>query len=173
MWRPGTTSQIFLGILSGVILGLSLKFGTEQPWTDRQLMYFQFPGELFLRTVNCLILPLVMTSIVSASSSLGKSGRYESLRYPPYNSIYTLIFGDTLYVNRLKDEKKKNCRSNWRLYYFCVCDYIDRIATTLSSASVFLRIVHFYPEDKALWRLNCVDIISIADLNKTSRRRAI
>ncbi|XP_032457530.1 excitatory amino acid transporter 3 [Nasonia vitripennis] len=74
MWRPGPTIQIFLGILSGIVLGLSLKFGTDQPWTDRQLMYLQFPGELFLRTVNCLILPLVMTSIVSSSSSLGKSG---------------------------------------------------------------------------------------------------
>ncbi|XP_058809655.1 excitatory amino acid transporter 3-like isoform X2 [Phymastichus coffea] len=74
VWRPGPTAQIFLGIFCGVLLGVGLKFWTNQPWTERQLMYLQFPGELFLRTVNCCILPLVISSIVSASSNLSKSG---------------------------------------------------------------------------------------------------
>lgn len=69
MCRPGSTSQILIGIGCGIVLGVGLKTWTCQPWSERDIMYLQFPGELFLRAVNCLILPLVIASIVSASSS--------------------------------------------------------------------------------------------------------
>ncbi|XP_011495777.1 PREDICTED: excitatory amino acid transporter 1-like [Ceratosolen solmsi marchali] len=74
MWRPSAPARILLGILAGLALGLALRYWTAQPWSERELMYLQFPGEIFIQMVNCLVLPLVVTSIVSASSDLGKSG---------------------------------------------------------------------------------------------------
>ncbi|XP_046742669.1 excitatory amino acid transporter 3-like [Diprion similis] len=68
------TIVTLVSILIGVAIGLSLKNFTRQPWSEREIMYFQFPGELFLRMVNCLILPLIVTSIVSASCNLSNSG---------------------------------------------------------------------------------------------------
>lgn len=69
------TIATMIGISCGAVLGLVLKNFTEQPWDKRRIMYFQFPGEIFLRIVNMVILPLVVSSIVSASCSLSKSGK--------------------------------------------------------------------------------------------------
>uniref|UniRef100_A0ABD2X6X3 Amino acid transporter n=1 Tax=Trichogramma kaykai TaxID=54128 RepID=A0ABD2X6X3_9HYME len=74
MWKLGASIQILIGVSTGVVLGFTLKMFTAQPWTERNLMYLLFPGELFLRIVNCLILPLVLSSIISASSNLEQSG---------------------------------------------------------------------------------------------------
>ncbi|XP_015588798.1 excitatory amino acid transporter 3 [Cephus cinctus] len=68
------TFATIVGIGCGVTIGLILKNFTHQPWTQREIMYLQIPGEIFLRMVNCLILPLVVSSIVSASCNLSKSG---------------------------------------------------------------------------------------------------
>ncbi|XP_015123542.1 excitatory amino acid transporter 3 isoform X2 [Diachasma alloeum] len=69
-----STIFILMGVTSGFILGIILKHLTPQPWTDRQIMYFQFPGELFLRSINCVILPLIVSSIVSATCRVSTSG---------------------------------------------------------------------------------------------------
>ncbi|XP_063979598.1 excitatory amino acid transporter 3-like isoform X2 [Diachasmimorpha longicaudata] len=73
---PENRSTIFIliGVTSGFVIGVILKNLTPQPWTDRQLIYFQFPGELFLRGVNCVILPLIVSSIVSATCRVSTSG---------------------------------------------------------------------------------------------------
>ncbi|KOB73383.1 Amino acid transporter [Operophtera brumata] len=42
-------------------------------WSRRDVMYFQYPGELFLRMLKCLIVPLLFSSIVSAIGSLDLS----------------------------------------------------------------------------------------------------
>ncbi|XP_043283977.1 excitatory amino acid transporter 3-like [Venturia canescens] len=68
------TIATLVGIFSGGLIGAVLKNFTEQPWTERAIMFFQFPGDVFLRTVNMLIIPLVVSSIVSASCNLSKSG---------------------------------------------------------------------------------------------------
>lgn len=64
-----------VGVCVGIIIGLILKTCTSQPWSERNIMYLKFPGELFMRLVNCLILPLVTSSIVSATCNLQKSGK--------------------------------------------------------------------------------------------------
>ncbi|KAJ8687597.1 hypothetical protein QAD02_023391 [Eretmocerus hayati] len=72
MWWPTETQRILLGLVCGVLLGLSLRHIRTTPWSERELMYLQFPGELFLRGVTCLVMPLVVSSIVSASSNLSR-----------------------------------------------------------------------------------------------------
>ncbi|XP_029673291.1 excitatory amino acid transporter 3-like [Formica exsecta] len=63
-----------VGVTAGTICGMSLKHYSEKSWSDRDIMYLKFPGEVFLRVVNCLILPLVTSSIISATCNLSKSG---------------------------------------------------------------------------------------------------
>ncbi|KYN40607.1 Neutral amino acid transporter A, partial [Trachymyrmex septentrionalis] len=63
-----------IGVIIGMSCGLGLKNYSGRTWSQRDIMYIKFLGELFLRVVNCLILPLVTSSIVSATCNLTKSG---------------------------------------------------------------------------------------------------
>jgi len=64
-----------IGVIIGISCGLSLKHYSGKTWSQRDIMYIKFPGEMFLRIVNCLILPLVTSSIVSATCNLTSSGK--------------------------------------------------------------------------------------------------
>lgn len=63
-----------IGVVIGTSCGLGLKNYSGRTWSQRDIMYIKFLGELFLRVVNCLILPLITSSIVSATCNLTKSG---------------------------------------------------------------------------------------------------
>lgn len=88
--------RTIVGVLAGISLGVILKTFTPQPWSKREIMYLKFPGELFMRMVNCLILPLVTSSIVSATCSLKKSGQIGTMALYYYMTTTTL--GITLSV---------------------------------------------------------------------------
>lgn len=79
-----------IGVCAGISLGLILKTFTLQPWTKRNVMYLKFPGELFMRIVNCLILPLITSSIVSATCNLKKSGRIGTIALYYYTTTTSL-----------------------------------------------------------------------------------
>lgn len=61
-----------VGVFGGTALGLTLK-NTGQRWTQREVMYIQYPGDLFLRMLKCLIVPLLVSSITSAIGALDLS----------------------------------------------------------------------------------------------------
>ena len=61
-----------IGVLSGTLLGWGLR-ASGYEWSRRDVMYFQYPGELFLRMLKSLIVPLLVSSIVSAIGSLDLS----------------------------------------------------------------------------------------------------
>lgn len=56
---------------AGIVLGFSIGFAirTAQPSKDT-LIWIGMPGELFLRTLKLLILPLIVCSVISGSASL-------------------------------------------------------------------------------------------------------
>lgn len=58
------------GVTGGVVLGLILRYSREEPWTKREIMYVGYIGELFLRALKALIIPLIVSSLVSAIGSL-------------------------------------------------------------------------------------------------------
>lgn len=66
------TLLTIVGVLAGTILGWGLR-ATGYNWSAREVMYFQYPGELFLRMLKCLIVPLLVSSITSAIGSLDLS----------------------------------------------------------------------------------------------------
>ena len=60
-----------IGVAAGLVLGFILRsLERERWWTKREVMYVQFLGDLYLRMLTCLILPLMISAVVSAIGSL-------------------------------------------------------------------------------------------------------
>ncbi|XP_063698847.1 excitatory amino acid transporter 3 [Culicoides brevitarsis] len=85
-----------VGVFGGTGLGLALK-SREQPWTEREVMYIQYPGDLFLRMLKCLIVPLLVSSITSAIGaldlSMSKKIAFRSIVYYFTTTICAVILG--------------------------------------------------------------------------------
>ncbi|CAH8529163.1 unnamed protein product [Schistosoma intercalatum] len=60
----------FIGIAVGIILGVMLNFFTVP---EHVLLWIGLPGELFIRSLNFAVIPLITTNIMSMSSKLKPS----------------------------------------------------------------------------------------------------
>lgn len=58
------------GVFGGVGLGFILRASRKEAWPARQILYVNFAGDIFLRILKSLILPLIFSSLVSAIGSL-------------------------------------------------------------------------------------------------------
>ncbi|CAB1314057.1 unnamed protein product [Coregonus sp. 'balchen'] len=84
-----TIAAVALGKLLCVMLGFALR---PHNLTLREIKYFAFPGELLMRMLQMLVLPLIISSLVTGISSLdskvsGKMG----MRAVVYYMVTTLI----------------------------------------------------------------------------------
>lgn len=43
------TVMTIVGVVGGTVGGLIIKNNSATPWTQREIMYIQYPGDLFLR----------------------------------------------------------------------------------------------------------------------------
>lgn len=92
----GLTMATMMGVIGGVIFGLLLRT-REEPWTEREVMYVAYAGELFLRMLKALILPLVVPSLITAVGSLdmslsGKVGG-RAIAYYTGTTVMAVILG--------------------------------------------------------------------------------
>ena len=88
------------GVLSGVALGFILRASRDTPWTQREQIYVKFVGEIFLRMLKALILPLIVSSLVAAIGSLdlslsGKIGA-RAISYYLVTTVCAVILGIVL-----------------------------------------------------------------------------
>lgn len=85
-----------IGVFGGTFLGLMLK-NTSEPWTEREVSYINYPGDLFLRMLKCLIVPLLVSSITSAIGSLdlsmSKKIAYRAIIYYFLTTISAVVLG--------------------------------------------------------------------------------
>ncbi|XP_024942759.1 excitatory amino acid transporter 3 isoform X2 [Cephus cinctus] len=85
-----------IGVFVGVVFGLILK-NVKSDWTERQIMYIRYPGDIFLSMLSGLILPLIVASIVSAIGNLdlGLSGKIglRSIFYYSTTTVSAVILG--------------------------------------------------------------------------------
>lgn len=67
----GTAVGTVIAVILAVVIGVVIREYLNEPrWSQRQIMYLGFVGELFLRSLKCLIIPLIISSIISALGSL-------------------------------------------------------------------------------------------------------
>lgn len=97
----GLTLGTMMGVIGGVIFGICLRSRPE-PWTDREVMYVAYVGELFLRMLKALILPLIVPSLITAVGSLdmslsGKVGM-RAIVYYMTTTVLAVILGIILVV---------------------------------------------------------------------------
>ncbi|KAJ8922430.1 hypothetical protein NQ315_004376 [Exocentrus adspersus] len=66
------TIATVVGVVLGAVIGIVLR-QTRDQWTEREIMYIGYVGDVFLRMLKSLILPLIVSSLVSAIASLDLS----------------------------------------------------------------------------------------------------
>jgi Na+/H+-dicarboxylate symporter len=98
----GLTLATMLGVVGGVIFGIVLRTSATEPWTEREVMYVSYIGELFLRMLKALILPLIVPSLITAVGSLdmslsGKVG-IRAIAYYMVTTVLAVILGIILVV---------------------------------------------------------------------------
>uniref|UniRef100_A0A061QLM1 Amino acid transporter n=1 Tax=Cupiennius salei TaxID=6928 RepID=A0A061QLM1_CUPSA len=89
------TLATLLGVAVGIGLGVGLR--NSRTWTKREIMYVNFPGEIFLSMLKCLILPLIVSSLIAAVGSLdtrltGKIG-LRAVGYYLCTTVLAIILG--------------------------------------------------------------------------------
>ncbi|CAL4123289.1 unnamed protein product, partial [Meganyctiphanes norvegica] len=89
-----------LGIIGGVSLGLILRYSRPVKWTQREIMYVGYIGELFLRALNTLIIPLIVSSLVSAIGnmdlSLSKKIGFRAIAFYFITTVMAVVLGIVL-----------------------------------------------------------------------------
>ena len=80
-----------IGVVLGVVVGILLR--TYADLSPVEKLYFGFLGEMFLRMLKFLIIPLISSSIIAGIASLGsanKTGRVASIALAYYMSTTVL-----------------------------------------------------------------------------------
>lgn len=72
LFRGGNLFTILtlLGVGIGLGLGFGLRSANGKEWTPRDTMYLRLPGDLFIRCLSGIMLPLIVSTLVSAIGGL-------------------------------------------------------------------------------------------------------
>ena len=96
-------NKLFFGILAGVILGCVIGIlshdairSSTDPSSRRLAMYVKFPGELFIRMLKMIVIPLLTSSIIVALtdvtiSSAGRLSKITMLYYLATTILSTIL----------------------------------------------------------------------------------
>ena len=105
--------SVFLGFLIGILIHDAVQESTDPP-TEKVIMYIKFPGELFIRMLRMIVIPLTVSSIVVAladldTGSAGKLGKRTFLYYLT-TTVFATVLGLVL-VETIKPGKDSNSDS--------------------------------------------------------------
>lgn len=86
-----TTASVVVGLTVGLLCRPYTK-----GWTERQFMYIEFPGELYLRFLKLMIIPLLVSNVIVSfgkihSKIIGHLGRVSTLLYLCSNLIAIIV----------------------------------------------------------------------------------
>ncbi|KAI1298428.1 Excitatory amino acid transporter 3 [Halotydeus destructor] len=69
-YTKNVTGISIASVFLAVILGVICRTTGSHPWSDRHLMYIGFTGDMYLRGLTCIILPLIVSSVVTSLGTL-------------------------------------------------------------------------------------------------------
>ncbi|XP_064625417.1 excitatory amino acid transporter 3-like [Lineus longissimus] len=100
---------MLVSMVAGIGLGVGLRY-VEPRLTDRDIIYLKFPGDLLLRMLKMLILPLIISSLISGLAALdtrasGSMGAKAVLYYLT-TTVSAVILGIVLVVLIKPGEQK-------------------------------------------------------------------
>ena len=100
------------GVLAGLVLGLVLRNSSQEPWSMREAMYVKFIGELFLRMLKAIIIPLIVPALIASIGSLsikvaGKVG-LRAVVYYLTTTVLAVALGILLVVTIQPGKGKEN-----------------------------------------------------------------
>ncbi|XP_050311589.1 excitatory amino acid transporter 3-like isoform X2 [Anthonomus grandis grandis] len=94
--QNGLTIMTVGGVLIGGALGFILK-AVKADWTEREIMYIGFLGEIFLKMLKSLIIPLIISCLVSAicslDLSLSKKIAFRAIAYYSTTTFASVVLG--------------------------------------------------------------------------------
>jgi Na+/H+-dicarboxylate symporter len=97
-----TISAVVLGIIVGSIVRASGLNGENDTFKPRTVMYVNFLGDLFLRILKSLILPLIVSSLIAAVGSLdislSKRIGTRAIAYYMLTTVMAVVLGIILVV---------------------------------------------------------------------------
>lgn len=64
------TVLTIVSVVIAIVAGILIRSYSDHKWSKRELMYLEFPGEMFIRGLKMLILPLIISSLVSSLGNL-------------------------------------------------------------------------------------------------------
>ena len=104
--------SVFLGFLIGILIHDAVQDSVD---TKKVVMYIKFPGELFIRMLRMIIIPLTVASIVVAlaeidTGSVGKLGKRTFLYYFTTTVVATVL--GILLVKIIKPGEDNNSKEN-------------------------------------------------------------
>lgn len=81
----------------GIVVGSLIRATSTSKWTARNIMYINFAGEIFLRMLKSLMLPLMMSSLIAAIGTLNlkASGRIggRAITYYMITTVMAVMLG--------------------------------------------------------------------------------
>lgn len=109
-WQPQSWYQknkllicTLLGVLAGILLGLALR--SKHQHNADLILLIGYPGEIFMRMLKLIILPLIISSLITGTSSLSVtiSGKLavRTFTYFLLTSAFNAAFGVFL-VSKIK-----------------------------------------------------------------------
>jgi Na+/H+-dicarboxylate symporter len=94
------TITTILAVLLSIIVGISLRLSHEGEFSPRIVMYVNFLGDLFLRMIRAIILPLIISSLIASIApldvSLSKKIGVRAIVYILTTTVIAVILGIVL-----------------------------------------------------------------------------
>ncbi|XP_025095708.1 excitatory amino acid transporter 1-like [Pomacea canaliculata] len=151
-------------LLASVIAGTAIGFiarSAKSSFTKREIMYLQFPGEMLMRMLKMLILPIIISSLIAGIASLdaktcGKMG-LRTIGYFATTTLLAVILGIVLAVTIQPGGGAD--RTKLKRY---------GAATKLNSADTFLDLIrNMFPDNLIV---ACYDAYSSTEVREEIRR---
>ena len=60
----------WIGLLFGIILGVTLSYTMAKAWGTREIMYLKFIGTIIVHMFKALTIPIVVPSIIAAVGAM-------------------------------------------------------------------------------------------------------